>query len=531
MLKTQKATRGMVTAPHALAAQAGQRILREGGNAIEAMIAVASTLAVVYPHMTGIGGDGFWLLSKGGEAPTGVEAAGRAAGLASIEYYRERGIDTIPFRGPDAALTVAGTISGWMRALETSRQWGGRMPLTRLLEDAIHYARHGFPVTESQHHTTAAKLGELCQQPGFATQFLVKNEAPQAGSVMRLPKLAQTLEQLARAGLADFYTGELASSISGDLQALDTPLRSQDLATYSADLVTPLAMAHPAGTLYNMPPPTQGLAALLILGIAEHAGVGEHIANDADYVHLMVEATKKAFQLRDWYVRDPDQVPADLAALLTAQALADEAGKLRMDQAQNWPHLSDPSDTTWAGAIDGDGNAVSFIQSVYHEYGSGVVLPDTGICWQNRGASFRLQDNVPNSLAPGRKPFHTLNPALARLSDGRLLIYGTMGGDGQPQTQSVIFSRFWYAGMDLQAAITAPRWLQGRTWGQASDTLKLEQGWPDQLVETLKRRGHPVEVLPRFSETFGHAGAVLRHPDGVLEGASDPRSDGAAIGY
>lgn len=531
MLKTQKATRGMVTAPHALAAQAGQRVLREGGNAIEAMIAVASTLAVVYPHMTGIGGDGFWLTSRQGGAPAGVEAAGRAAGLATIDYYRERGIDTIPFRGPDAALTVAGTISGWMRALETARQWGGRMPLDRLLEDAVHYARHGFPVTDSQQHTTAAKRQELQDQPGFAAQFLVNGEAPRAGTQMRLPALADTLEQLCRAGLADFYTGEIAGSIAGDLEALGTPLRRQDLADFQADHVTPLAMAHPAGTLYNMPPPTQGLASLLILGIAEHAGVAGHIGNDADYVHLMVEATKKAFQLRDWYVRDPDQVPGDLAALLTPEALAAEAARLDMGRAQHWPHLSDPSDTTWAGAIDGEGNAVSFIQSVYHEYGSGVVLPGTGICWQNRGASFRLQENVPNSLAPGRKPFHTLNPAMARLGDGRLLVYGTMGGDGQPQTQSAILTRFWYTGMDLQAAITAPRWLQGRTWGQASDTLKLEEGWPDAVAETLQRRGHPVEVLPRFSETFGHAGAVLRLPNGVLEGASDPRSDGAAIGY
>jgi len=531
MLKTQKAVRGMVTAPHALAAQAGQRVLREGGNAIEAMVAVASTLTVVYPHMTGIGGDGFWLLSHQGKAPTGVEAAGRAAALASIDYYRNRGIDTIPFRGPDAALTVAGTVSGWLHALEVSRQWGGRMPLSRLLEDAIHYARNGFPVTESQTNTTAGKLEGLKGQPGFDDQFLVNGKVPEPSTLMRLPTLGNTLEQLVRAGLADFYTGELGDAIAGDLERLDTPLRRADLAGYSAIQVQPLAMQHPAGTLYNMPPPTQGLASLLLLGIAEQAGIGKHMTNDADYVHLMVEATKKAFQLRDWYVRDPDQVPGDLAALLTPEALAAEAAKLKMDQAQLWPHLSDPSDTTWAGAMDAHGNAVSFIQSIYHEYGSGMVLPGTGINWQNRGASFKLQEGQPNSLAPGRKPFHTLNPAMANLSDGRQLIYGTMGGDGQPQTQAVIFSRFWYSGMDLQAAITAPRWLQGRTWGDASDTLKLEQGWPDAVVEELRRRGHPVEVLPRFSETFGHAGAILRHPQGVLEGASDPRSDGAAVGY
>jgi gamma-glutamyltranspeptidase len=349
-----RGTRGMVTAPHALATQSAMAVLREGGNAVEAMIAAAATIAVVYPHMNSIGGDGFWLIARPGEAPRGLEACGAAAAAATRESYRERGLEKIPFRGGVAANTVAGTISGWDAAQTWSREaLGGRLPLSRLLADAMVYARDGMPATQSQSQCTASRRDELCHASGFAETFLP----------------------------------------------------------------------------------------------------------------------------------------------------------------------------------GGQGVAVSFIQSIYHEFGSGVVLAESGVNWQNRGCSFSLDAQALNPLMPGRKPFHTLNPALARLDDGRTLVYGNMGGDGQPQSQSAVFSRIAQFGMNPQAAIAAPRWLLGRTWGQDSDTLKLESRFPQASVDRLRELGHEVEMVQPYDEVMGHAGAIIHHADGSYEGGSDPRSDGAAAGW
>src|SRR5690606_11477390 len=224
------------------------------------------------------------------------------------------------------------------------------------------------------------------------------------------------------------------------------------------------------------------------------------------------------------------RVPPDPHALMDDATLQRLAAPIDPKQARAWPQPTAPGDTIWMGCIDDQGRAVSFIQSVYWEFGSGVVLPSTGVCWQNRGISFSLDAEALQALEPGRKPFHTLNPAMALFDDGRVLSYGTMGGEGQPQTQAAVFSRY-RLGSDLQAAVTAPRWLLGRTWGDVSTSLKLENRFAPELVEQLRAAGHVVEVLDEdFSDTMGHAGALLRHPDGVLEGAADPRSDGSVCG-
>jgi gamma-glutamyltranspeptidase/glutathione hydrolase len=202
-----------------------------------------------------------------------------------------------------------------------------------------------------------------------------------------------------------------------------------------------------------------------------------------------------------------------------------------MKKAKPWGGKTRPGGTIWMGVIDGDGRAVSFIQSIYHEFGSGVVLPGTHVNWQNRGCSFSLSPDAVNCLQPGKRPFHTLNPALARLRDGRTMVYGTMGGDGQPQTQAAVFTRYAVFNQPVQRAVSAPRWLLGRTWGSVSETLKLEARLGAALIDDLKARGHDVEVLGDFEETMGHAGALVRHPNGALEGGFDPRSDGAVSGY
>jgi len=531
-IQTTRATRGMATAPHSAASASAAAVLREGGNALEAMLAAAATISVVYPHMNGIGGDAFWLVHQPGQPVTTIDACGAAATAATRDLYASAGLSSIPFRGPLAANTAAGTVAGWGLAHAISRErMGGRMPLTRLLADAIHLARHGHPVTRSYTATLAAKLAEVRDQPGFADRFMPEGCVPQPGSLLVQQPLAATLERIATAGTDDFYRGELAASIATDLAAAGSPVSAADLAACRATERPPVWIDHSAGRLYNMAPPTQGLVSLAILGVSDRLNLAKVEAESADYVHLMVEATKQAFFVRDRHLTDPARMTVDPQGLLAPEALDRMAARVDRSRALPWPAPQPPADTIWMGVIDGEGRAVSFIQSVYHEFGSGLVLPGSGINWQNRGASFSLDPAALNTLEPGRKPFHTLNPALAQLADGRVMVYGTMGGEGQPQTQAAVFTRHVVFGQDLQAAVSAPRWLLGRTWGQATQSLKLESRFDPALLDALRARGHEVEVYGAWDETMGHAGAIVRRPDGVLEGASDPRSDGAAIGW
>lgn len=533
MINSIRGTRGMAVAPHALAAQSALGVLRDGGNALEAMIAAASTIAVVYPHMNSLGGDSFWLIHVPGVAPGTIDASGAAAAAASIEWYRERGIEqSIPFRGGVAANTVAGTVSGWGAAYRLSRRaLRGRLPLARLLEDAIRYAERGIVVTASQALNTANLKGELSTQPGFAETFLVEGEAPAAGSVFAQKRLGATLRRIAKAGTDDFYRGELARTIARDLKRAGSPLTAADLAAHRARLRDPLALAHSTGTLYNVTPPTQGLVSLLILGILDQLEIQRTGPASAEYVHLCVEATKQAFRVRDRYVTDPAYMTVFPSELLSPEHIRKLAANIKRRKAAPWRGSRPPADTVWMGVIDGAGRAVSFIQSIYHEFGSGIVLQSTGINWQNRGCSFALDPSALNALAPGRKPFHTLNPALARLRDGRVMVYGSMGGDGQPQTQCAVFTRAVAFGMDPQSAVNAPRWLLGRTWGQMSATLKLESRFDAGIAQALASWGHEVEILQPYDEAVGHAGAIIRHANGVLEGGADPRSDGGVATF
>jgi gamma-glutamyltranspeptidase/glutathione hydrolase len=519
----------MVVAPHHLAAQSGLAILREGGNAVEAMVAAAATVAVVYPHMNSIGGDNFWLIAEPGCEPVAVMACGGAGERATVDFYRQAGAPSIPPRGPLAANTVAGAISGWDAALAVSRRWGGRLPLSRILADAIHSARTGVPVTVSQHANTAAKLPDLRDVPGYAGQFLVSGGPPPVGSLFRQPVLAATLERLAGAGLDDFYRGEVGAANAAQLARIGSPVTAADLQAHRAVVTAPLRVSLRSGAAYNTPPPTQGLASLMILAIFDRLGCPE--AEGFAHIHGLVEATKQAFLVRDRIVTDPAYMTEDPGRALAAPALEGMAARISADTAMPWPAPPQAGDTVWLGAIDGQGRAVSLIQSSYWEFGSGVVLSDTGVLWQNRGVSFSLPESARNVLRPGRKPFHTLNPALTRLQDGRIMVYGTMGGEGQPQTQAAIFTRYALYGQALQAAVTAPRWLLGRTWGAASTNLKLEGRFDGGVIEALRRAGHEVEVVAPFTEIMGHAGAVVRHPSGVLEGAADPRGDGVVAAF
>ncbi len=529
MLHTPRSRRGMVTSPHHLASSAGLAVLREGGNAIEAALAMAAALPVVYPHMTSIGGDGFWIIAVPGKAPIAIDACGGAAAAATPARYAKDGLAAIPWRGPMAANTVAGTISGWGEALRVSEKIGGELPLSRLVEDAVWHAETGFAVTKSQAVLTAAKCRELEAVPGFAEQFLVDGASPPEGHVMTLPALGATLKRLGKKGTDDFYTGKIGKAIAADLARIGAPVGADDLARHKVRRRKPLSVDLRAGRSFNFPPPTQGLASLMILALFDRLGVTR--VDDAAYLHAIIEATKQAFLVRDRIIGDPGSMSADPATFLEPADLDQRAGRIDAKRAVAWPAPIDKGDTVWLGAIDKAGVAVSFIQSIYFEYGSGCVLPETGIVWQNRGAAFLLDTPGTRQLAPGRKPFHTLNPALAMLSDGRTMVYGTMGGEGQPQTQSAIFTRYAMFGVPLQEAITRPRWLLGKMWGEETTSLKLEGRFEPRVIEAMRKLGHNVEVLADFSVSMGHAGAIVRSQDGTFEAATDPRSDGAALGW
>jgi gamma-glutamyltranspeptidase len=526
-LHTAGHRRGVVAAPHHAAAEAGREILAEGGSAIEAMVAMAATIAAVYPHMNHVGGDGFWLLREPSGRIRAIEAAGFAGERARPELYREH--EAIPARGPLAALTVPGAVGGWSLALDIARAFGARMPLTALLAPAIRHAREGYVVSRSQARLTQDKLAELKDVPGFGAAFLVDGKPPAEGAVLRQLALAATLDHLANAGLDDFYRGDVGREIAADLDRIGSPVTRADLERYGSNLRPPLELAVTAGTLYNTPPPTQGLASLIILGLCDRLRATE--AEGFDHIHGIVEATKRAFRVRDRYVTDYERLPHPPDRYLDRAFLDAEAAKIDARKAAAWPALPGAGDTIWMGAADASGLVVSYIQSLYWEFGSGCVLPRTGVLMQNRGASFSLERGAVNPLQPGRRPLHTLNPALAVLRDGRVIAYGTMGGDGQPQTQAALFTRHVTFRQPLAEAIDRPRWLLGRNWGSPRTNLRLEARFDGGLVDRLLSAGHDVEVLDEpYSDLMGHAGAVVAHPDGTLEGAHDPRADGAAAG-
>jgi gamma-glutamyltranspeptidase/glutathione hydrolase len=517
----------MVTAPHALAAQAGARILAEGGNAIEATLATAAALCVVYPHMTGLGGDSFWLIAEPGAAPVSIDGAGRSGSAVTTALYRDHGLSEVPWRGPLAANTVAGAVSAWDAAWEVSRRWGGRLPLTRIFEDAMALAKAGTQVTAGHADAATRFRAQLEPVQGFAHLHFIRGAPPRAGDLLQQSALAGTFAQLAREGLSSFYTGKLSQQLHAQLEAAGAPLSREDLAAQRAAVGTPLRLALPFAELFNCGPPSQGLASLMILGIFSRLGVAA--VDSFAHVHGLIESTKLAFTVRDREIGDRAD-GASLASFLSAPELGSAAARIDLERAAPWACGPGDGDTTWFGAMDRAGRAVSAIQSLYFEFGSGIGLPESGFVWQNRGCAFRLEGQGPNVLKFRSKPFHTLNPALARFADGRTMVYGAMGGEGQPQTQAALFTRYAFYGQDLQQAISAPRWLLGRTWGESRASLRIENRFSDELIDALAAAGHPVERVGAYDQSMGHAGAIVHIPGRGFEGASDPRSDGAAIG-
>ena len=511
------------TAPHYKAAQAGQAILDAGGTASEAMVAAAAMITVQYPHMNSIGGDGFWLICKAGEKPIAIDACGAAALNIDIESYRQQA-DELPESGGNAALTMAGTIAGWQQALTLN---SGDHTLNSLLQPAIDAAEQGIEITQSLVDASDKTFSRLSHLSAFSERFLNQGEILKVGDKLTNQPLADTFKRLAKAGLDDFYRGELAQQMADELIEAGSPLTLEDFHQYQATVSTPLTVDISKGSLYNLDAPTQGLASLLILAIYDR--LVDQVTSEVEHIHLLVEASKQAFIIRDQQITDPAYLQKPLQEWLSDDVITQCAANISFQKALPWPHLAKPGDTVWMGATDQYGTMVSFIQSIYWEFGSGVVLPTSGITWNIRGKSFTLDANHHNVLAAGKKPFHTLNPAYAEFNDGRRLVYGSMGGEGQPQTQACLFSRYIYQEMNLSDAVASPRWLLGRTWGDSTNNLRLENQLYQQHGATLQALGHDITTVTDNNELMGHAGAIMLDQYGKVVATSDPRSDGQSL--
>ena len=535
----------MVTTPHYLASQAGVSVLKNGGNAIDAAIAAASTLSVVYPHMAALGGDNYWLIYNAKEKELrGLNASGRAGRRATIDFYASKQFHRIPFRGYHAANTVPGTVSGWGEAYRYSKvALHTKLSWKDLFADAIRYARTGFPVTASlanwlktSVNTTNPEFDGLQRFAGFRQTFLKTDGSPyRSGEILRQHDLLSTFVRLIEQGPEDFYRGEIARQIVTDLESNDGMLTMDDFAHHYPDWVRPISVPYRDTVAFNLPPNSQGIASLSILNILNQFEVAKIPEGSADYYHLLIEATKEAFRDRDRYWSDPaflDLPFPEMLSLAHARAQAERIRSSRDLPGTDLKPLDSKGDTVWLGVVDKIGNAVSLIQSIYHDFGSAVVPAGTGVLLHNRGSFFSLEPSHVNRLEPGKRTAHTLNPAMLFKGRTPLLVYGTMGGEGQPQTQAAMVTRIVDHRLSPQDAIEAPRCLFGRTWGAEANNVRLERRVPQEVVESLRRRGHVVEIVESYAHAMGHAGAILIMPENqLLFGANDPRSDGIALGY
>lgn len=539
---TALAAHGMVVTPHYLASQAALSILKKGGNAVEAAITAASVISVVYPHMNSIGGDNFWLIynAETGEL-RGLNASGRSGRQATIDYYHTLGFSKIPCRGYLAANTVPGAVSGWWEAYRYAQgSMKGKLPWSGLLTEAIDYAGNGFPISASQEYWSAVNTecedreNRFLQRfSGFSGTFLKPDGSVyRSGEVMKQQDLAHTLEIIADKGSEGFYKGVVAKKIINELTAKGGILTEEDFAEHTADWVTPISVDYRDTVACNLPPNTQGMASLSVLNILNNYDLTKIPEGTADYYHLILEATKQAFADRDQWLTDPDFVDIPVADLLSKQHGEALAKRISLENAAPGVQSLDPKgDTVWLGIVDQAGNAVSLIQSIYHEFGSGIIPDGTGVLLQNRGSFFSLDPKHINCLTPCKRTFHTLNPAMLLRRNKPLLVYGTMGGEGQPQTQAAIVTRIIDYGFTVQDAIEAPRWLYGRTWGASSNDVKIEGRVTNRVIQELKRRGHSIRVAADYTDIMGHAGAIRIDEHGIMQGGADPRGDGMAIGY
>jgi gamma-glutamyltranspeptidase len=515
------ATRGMVASPHALASAAGADALRAGGSAVDAAIACAAALGVVYPHMCGLGGDAFWLLSDAAARKVSyLDGGGRAARSATLERFA--GEKEIPYRGlAPATLTTPGAVASFCAAHERH----GKLPLARCLKDAIYLAREGHPVTARVARWIEETADDLARDPASAALFLSRTK------VLKNPRLADTLEAIAAQGRAGFYEGKVAKALA----RLGGFFTEADLAAQQARWGEPLRGSYRGVTLYETPAPTQGFTVLEMLNLLEPFELHRREFLGPDHVHLLVQAKQIAYHDRDRWLADPRFAEVPMEKLLSKSHADDRRGLIDPKRALPWDKVpsygSLAGDTVYVAAVDGAGNAASLIFSLYGVFGSCVTSAESGVVLQNRGAYFSLDPKHPNRLEPGKVPLHTLIASLAFKQDKLWAVLGCMGADGQPQIHVQAYVAMIDFGLDIQQALAAPRWLSGRfALGEARDTLHIEARFPRATIDELERRGHPLDRWGDWNELAGHAHGITLE-DGILAGGFDPRSDGAAVGY
>ena len=523
---TVHARRGMVATSQPLAAMAGLRMLIEGGNAVDAAVATAATLSVVEPFYTGVGGDLFALVWNDREKRVhSLNGSGRAPEAASISELASKGMTEVPYFGP-YAVTVPGTVDGWSTLLRDH----GSMPLAHVLEPAIEYAEEGYPVTDVISWLWAGGMSQLSRHPSGA-ELLLDGRAPRHGEIVRLPELARTLRAIAEGGPEAFYSGKLAEQIAGFVQEQGGWLSSKDLAAHTSTWDEPISTDYRGVTCWQCPPNNHGLAALMALNVAEGFDVKAMGFQTANTYHHLIEAMRLSFADAFHYIADPRMANVPVDELLSKSYAEKRRSLVKQDQALDQAFPGDVkagSDTVYVSCVDGQGNACSLINSLYERFGSGLVVPGTGIALQNRGALFSLDPAHPNALEPGKRPYHTIIPAMATRNGELWLSFGVMGMFQQPQGHLQVLVNMIDFGLDPQAALNALRFSV-----QLGGGIALEEGLPQSTFQDLRGRGHDVYLAEGYERYILGGGQIIERDmdTGVLRGGSEPRKDGCAIGW
>lgn len=507
----------VVATSQPLAAQAGLRMLLAGGNAVDAAIATAIALTIVEPTMNGIGSDAFAIVWDGQQLH-GLNASGRSPKALSPEHFA--GQDAMTVLGWDA-VTVPGAVSAWVALSEKL----GKLPFEQLFEPAIHYARHGFAVSPITAHLWDRALPRYEAFAEFAAHFAPAGRAPVAGERFRSEQQATTLEQIAASKGEAFYCGALAEKIVAHAQASGGLMSEEDLASHQADWVGTISQHYHDVSLHEIPPNGQGLAALIALGIIQHHPLADMPVDSADSLHVQIEAMKLAYADAYRFISDPNTMDITVGALLDGDYLKARATLIDLKQAGDPEHGQPPSsNTVYLTAADADGMMVSFIQSNYMGFGSGIVVPETGISLQNRGAGFVLTEGHPNRVGGSKRPFHTIIPGFLMAGDNPLMSFGVMGGPMQPQGHMQMVTRIRDYGQNPQTASDAPRWqiFEGRKVG-------VENGFAPEVLEDLRSRGHDIDIMSPLM--FGGAQLIHKLEEGGYVSGSDHRKDGGAFGY
>lgn len=523
---TTYATNGIVATPHYLASQAGLRVLQEGGNAVDAAIAANAVLNVVLPQQCHAGGDLFALVwEPGSRSLVGLNASGPAPAGATIEWMNSQGHSAMPERG-HLAVTVPGSVGGWAALSERF----GRFELGASLQAAIGYARNGFPISK-QLSAAIELLRPLLEQHEGATQTFLNSGARQPKDILRQPRLAETFERIAREGRDGFYRGSVADDIVATLQAGGSAMTHADLASYEPEWMTPLSTSYRGVELVELPANTQGPTALLMANIVEGWPVEELGHTTGLGIHAYVETKKRAFIERDHWLSDPRFVDIPNERFLDKEIAAEHRAAIDLERAATGSRRGEDGDTVYLCAVDRDGLAVSLIQSMYMGFGSGIVAPRSGVLLHNRGFSFALDPAHANALMPGKRPRHTLIPAML-LRDGEpWVVFGAMGADGQAQTHLQLLLGLVDFGLDPQEAIEVPRWVSQNAL-DGSPLVQVEPAVGEATIADLQRRGHAVIVGPHWHHAMGHAQLIMfDRQRGVLSGGADPRGDGIAAGW